>query len=117
MEAAFGVDRPGRGETWNGQAGNGRRRGGGAKKRRRAEPQQDELGPLWLVDAATVHSLPNPSGPVDIVARSPKSAICGNCREWVPPPDPHASARGRCLHLASGISHPPAEFEGCPFFA
>ncbi|HJN91557.1 MAG TPA: hypothetical protein QGF05_02370, partial [Dehalococcoidia bacterium] len=38
----------------------------GSKQRREAQtggPQPDEPGPLWLVDAARMRSLPSPSGP------------------------------------------------------
>jgi hypothetical protein len=121
MEAAFGDQVRGDGFVdLEREAGSGRRRKAAGKKASqragRAAPQSDGPGPLWLVDAAHVRSLPSPSGSSDVIARPAKSAICGNCREWVPPADPHASDRGRCIHPASGVSRPPAEFEGCSFF-
>jgi hypothetical protein len=84
----------------------------------RDQPPQ-EPGPLWLIDAADVKSLPHPSGrnPNDPPRNAVRAAICGNCREWIQPGDPLAGARGRCLHPASGVSYPPSEFEACAFFA
>ena len=42
--------------------------------------------------------------------------VCGRCQEWMPPQDALATARGSCMHPASGFSYPPAEMEACPFF-
>ena len=123
------------GDVWSARARRKRRRRSGAVdavesmmeaalRHDQRELVQDSPGetapsPLWLIDAADVKSLPHPSGRGihDAPPHPAKAAICGNCREWVPPGDPHASIRGRCLHPASGVSYPPSDYEACPFFA
>ena len=122
------------GDVWSSRARRKRRRRSGAidavegmeavlrhetrELDREDTPRRDgEPGPLWLIDAADVKSLPHPSLHSEVSQQPVKEAICGNCREWVPPGDPHASTRGRCLHPASGVSYPPSEYDGCPFFA
>lgn len=130
---ASGFDRSG-GDVWSARARRKRRRRSGAadavesmmeaalghdRRELVREQQPQEPGPLWLIDAADVKSLPLPSGRAsnDPPRNAVKAAICGNCREWAQPADPLAGARGRCLHPASGVSYPPAEFEACAFFA
>ncbi len=102
-----------------------RRRSGAADAVREAstrhlEPEMlrdAEPAPLWLIDAADVRSLPHPAPPAPEAPNDqPRLAVCGNCREWIPPADPHATDRGRCIHPASGVSRPPFEFEACAFF-
>lgn len=80
--------------------------------------REPDRGPLWFVDAAGVRGLPHPAGPRREPPRTRARPVnCGNCREFVPAADPLSGGRGRCLHPASGISRPPAEFTGCDYFA
>ena len=61
--------------------------------------------------------LANP--PVELTPLKPAPPLtreCGNCLDWIAPPDSLAAARGRCIHPASGILAPPADTPACPHY-
>ena len=76
------------------------------ESRREARRNQRELESLL--------SRPPPEQPA-VPAPPPLARECGNCLEWIAPPDALA-ARGRCIHPASGILAPPADTPACPHF-
>ena len=76
------------------------------ESRREARRNQRELERFLANPPA---DSPLESAPVE------RARECGNCVEWVAPADP-LSARGRCIHPASGVVAPPSEMAGCAFF-
>ena len=57
-----------------------------------------------------------PLEPAPLEPAPPLARECGNCLDWLPPPDSLAAARGRCIHPASGILAPPADTPACPHY-